>query len=459
MTLREDSPSLQAPQTGEPQTGETQTGETLGLRAYRAITRASAPIAKLALHRRLKRGKEDPARINERMGIAGRARPEGAMVWIHGASVGESLSVLPLVSRLLELRPDLSFLVTTGTITSARLMAERLPKGAIHQFIPLDHPGYVQQFLDHWHPDAAIFVESEFWPNLLLEARTRAPFMALVNGRVSPKSYEAWHKRRQSIRYLLSHFDVLIAQDKKNAGRISALSGVETKSFGNLKNAAEPLPCDPHQLAEMTLAIKGRPVWLAASTHPGEEEIILQTHKLLLAEFPNLLTLLAPRHPERGREINALVRASGLQAQRRSDSAKIEATTDIYLADTLGELGLFYRLSSVALVGGSLTTKGGHNPLEPARLGCAILHGPHTFNFDETYTEMRSGGGAALVRNERDLATAIRRLLGDEKTRLTMAEAARISAEASAEKVLATVSEIIVERLSNNLPKLKKSAP
>lgn len=413
--------------------------EPIGLKIYRAASWASEPVAEFLLRHRLKDGKEDPARLGERTGLAGKTRPDGRLIWIHGASVGESLSVIPLVERLKQDDPDLNILVTTGTVTSARLMAERLPKGAVHQFIPVDHPRFVRSFLDHWRPDCAIFVESEFWPNLLTETRRRASFMALVNGRVSPKSFEEWKGKPQSIRYLLSQFDVLIAQDRQNAARLSELAGRDAPSFGNLKNAAAPLPGDRLEEARLLADIDGRPFWLAASTHPGEEEAVFAAHRALKAELPGVLTLLAPRHPERGEEIAALAAQGGVVARRRAKREKIDRPTDIYVADTLGELGLFYRLADVAFVGGSLVEKGGHNPLEPARLGCAILHGPHIFNFVETYADMRSSGGAGLVRNDRELAAAVKRLIADETTRRAMADAARAAAVASGERVLADV--------------------
>lgn len=413
--------------------------EPLGLRLYRAASWASAPVARLMLERRRREGKEDPQRLPERTGAAGRARPDGRLAWIHGASVGESLSVLPLVEKLRRDDPALAVLVTTGTVTSAKLMAERLPAGAIHQFIPVDHPRYVRDFLDHWRPDSALFVESEFWPNLLVETRKRAAFMALVNGRVSPRSYEEWKGKPQTIRFLLSQFDVLIAQDRQNAERLSALAGRDVPSFGNLKNAAPPLPGDPAEEARLIETMRGRRWWLAASTHKGEEATIFAAHKALKAEFPGALAIIAPRHPGRGEEIAALAAAAGLNVRRRSKGDLIDRDTDIYLADTLGELGVFYRLASIALVGGSLIDKGGHNPLEPARLGCAILHGPHIFNFAETYAEMRSAGGAGLVRNDRELAAAVKRLLADETTRRAMADAAKGAAELNAARVLADV--------------------
>lgn len=413
--------------------------EPIGVKLYRAASWVSAPVAELLLRQRLKEGKEDPARMQERTGLAGRARPAGPLLWIHGASVGESLSVLPLVERFKKDYPALNVLVTTGTITSAKLMAERLPPSAIHQFIPVDHPRFVRGFLDHWKPDAAIFVESEFWPNLLIETRRRARYMALVNGRVSPKSFADWKGKPHSIRFLLSHFDLLIAQDRQNAERLTALSGRDVRSYGNLKNAAPPLPGDVVEETRILADLDGRPFWLAASTHPGEEQAIIAAHKTLKAELPGIVTLIAPRHPERGEEIAALAAEAGVVSRRRAKGEKIDRATDIYIADTLGELGLFYRLSNATFVGGSLVEKGGHNPLEPARLGCAILHGPHIFNFAETYADIRGAGGAALVRNDRDLAAAVKRLFADDKTRHAMADAARDAAKASAERVLSDV--------------------
>ncbi len=413
--------------------------EPLGLKIYRTVSRAGEPVASFALKHRLKAGKEDAERISERKGEAGRPRPKGPLVWIHGASVGESLSVIPLVERLRASRPSYNFLVTTGTVTSAKLMNERLPDGAFHQFIPLDHPDYVSAFLNHWRPDAALFVESEFWPNLILGARASVRFMALVNGRVSPRSFDDWRRQPNAIKFILSSFDVIIAQDPQNAERLSALSGRNIKTVGNLKYAAPALPGDEAALGELKTQIGARPRWLAASTHPGEEETVLAAAAILKPAFPDLLTIVTPRHPGRGAEIASLCVTKNLSCALRSKDDAITPDTDVYIADTLGELGLFYRLCDVSFVGGSLADKGGHNPLEPARLGAAILHGPHVFNFTETYAEMRKTGGAALTRNEREIAAAVRRLFADNKTRVTMTEAARCAAEAGAERILADV--------------------
>ena len=427
--------------------------EPLGLKIYRSVSRAAEPVANFALGRRLKAGKEDPDRVKERRGRASRPRPEGLLYWIHGASVGESLSVLPLVRRLRDLRPDIQFMVTTGTVTSAKLMAERLPAGAFHQYVPLDHPDFVNNFLDHWRPDGAVFVESEFWPNLILATRKRAPFMALVNARISPRSFEDWKRQPNAIKYILSSFDVIIAQDYPNAERLMTLSGGPVEMLGNLKHAAAALPAIEAELTTISNQIGYRSNWLAASTHPGEEEVALSAHKQLRGRFDDLLTIIAPRHPERGQEVAELAHERGLSTARRSLQEPITDETNIYIADTLGELGLFYRVSDIAFVGGSITPKGGHNPLEPARLGAAILHGKHTFNFVETYRDMRKAGGAALVRNDRELATAVRRLLSDDKTRGAMADAARAGAESNVEKVLSGICTTLMEKMAEKTSK------
>ncbi len=408
----------------------------LSLKLYRGATHALGPVAKIALKRRLRAGKEDPQRIGERQGLTTYDRPQGPLVWVHGASVGESLSVLPLIERLSGIAPDLCILVTTGTVTSAALMADRLPPQAIHQYVPLDHPTYVRRFLGHWHPDAAIFVESELWPVMLGALQQRGMPLALVNGRLSPTSFARWSRRPKAARALLDAFDILMGQDEENAARLSKLAGREVITVGNLKRAAPALPTDADALASLNEAMGDRPVWLAASTHPGEEEFVLEAHHQLTEHFPDLLTVIAPRHPERGGEVGAASEATGLRYSLRSRGDPLDTETQVYIADTLGELGIFYRLSDVAFIGGSLVETGGHNPMEPARLGSAIVTGPHVFNFQETFKSMRLAGGLALVRNERDLTASLIRLLSDPLTREEMAANALKWSDAGAMQVL-----------------------
>ena len=415
----------------------------LSLRAYRVASRLFGPVIDRALAKRLKQGKEDPDRLGERRGLAGKPRPDGQLIWIHGASVGESLSVLPLVRRLSLLHPSYRFLVTTGTVTSARLMAERLPENAIHQYAPLDHPTFVSAFLDHWQPDTCLFVESELWPNLIHLTRERGIPMALINGRISPKSYESWKGRRKAAHELLSSFRVLMAQDSQNRERLEDLCGTTVHMFGNLKMSAAPLPSDDAKLDALHADIGDRPRWIAASTHPGEEEVVLLAHERAMQRFPNLLTIIAPRQPDRGEAVARLCTAKGLSVVRRSAGETLGADTQIYVADTMGELGVFYRLCDIAFIGGSIVETGGHNPLEPALLKCAILYGPNIFNFADTYRDMRASGGTALVRNERDLSASIVRLQMDDMTREAMAEQAESWAVSSAEEVLTNILDAL----------------
>jgi 3-deoxy-D-manno-octulosonic-acid transferase len=364
---------------------------------YRAATTVLEPFAPFLLSRRAKAGKEDRPRLNERLGRPKISRPDGRLVWLHGASVGESLSILPLVERLRAERPEVTVLVTSGTVTSAELLGRRLPAGAIHQFLPLDTPGGARRFLDHWRPDLAVFVESELWPNLLLTAKARGVTLALVSAKLSDKSYRGWQARPFAAYALFSGFDLILAQDGRAAERLGHLGGTVTGE-ADLKFGAAPLPVDEAALASLRVRLGGRPVLLAASTHPGEDEIVLQAWRALPAhphqDRPRLV--IVPRHTERGPAIADLARATGATVSLRS--LEPDDSADIIVADTLGELGLWYRLADLALVAGSLVEGiGGHNPLEPARLGCPIVSGPHIENWLTAYAELRAAQGATFA--------------------------------------------------------------
>jgi 3-deoxy-D-manno-octulosonic-acid transferase len=366
------------------------------------LTTFGAPLIDLYLDRRLKRGKEDPARFPERKGIPSKARPEGRLVWLHAASVGEAVSTLPVVEAL-QARNGLTVLVTTGTVTSAALMQERLPDGAIHQFVPADRPSWVRRFLDHWRPGLALWVESEFWPNLLAETARRKIPLVLLNGRVSPRSYRRWQKMPAFIGEILSGFALCLGQTEADAQRLADLGAARTACYGNLKFAAPVLPADPDRLAALLTELGDRPRWLAASTHAGEEALAARVHKALA--IPDLVTIIVPRHPNRGVDI-----ATELEANLRSRG---EPVRDVYVADTLGELGLFYRAAPLVLMGKSLIGQGGQNPLEPARLGASVLFGPHMGNFAEISARMTEAGAASMVADEGDLVAALAERLAD----------------------------------------------
>jgi 3-deoxy-D-manno-octulosonic-acid transferase len=393
-----------------------------------------APLLPFYLRRRVAKGKEIAERLPERQGH-GAARPAGRLIWCHAASNGETLSLLPLMEALAKQDQALSFLVTTGTVTSARLLEQRLsPELAPrtqHRFLPLDVPRWVARFLDGWRPDLAVIVESELWPNMLTEADRQGVPLALINARMSARSARGWGWVPGFARALLGRFALILAQTEADAARFATLAERPVPCWGNLKYAAPPLPADPAELARLALAWEGRHVWLAASTHPGEDEIILAAHRLLAPDHPGLLTVIVPRHPQRGPDIAAL--AGDLPVARRGAGQEAGQGVAVYVADTLGELGLFYRLARVALIGGSLVPHGGQNPLEAARLGCPIITGPHHFNFGEIITRLSAahalvetpdGSGAAQA-----LAATLSRLLADPAAGQAMAAAAEALAQ------------------------------
>jgi 3-deoxy-D-manno-octulosonic-acid transferase len=399
---------------------------------YRIATTAGGPLIRLYLERRKLRAKEDPERFGERLGCAGLPRPEGNLIWVHAASVGESLSLLALIEVLCRRWPGHAVLMTTGTVTSARLMADRLPAGAIHQFIPVDRATYVRRFLDHWRPDLVVWSESEFWPNLLLDTGARGVPMVLVQGRISDRSYANWCRRPRTIARLLSCFALCLGQSSTDAERLRYLGAPRVGNLGNLKFAKPPLPFDAEELDRLRCAIDGRPVWLAASTHPGEEEIATGVHLRLRGRTEGLLTAIVPRHPGRGQEIARRLSDRGVLIARRSAGEPITKATDVYIGDTIGELGLFYRLAPVVFVGKSLAGEGGQNPLEAAQLGCALVHGPQMNNFAEIVHRLAAVGAAQEVCDEGSLAEAVAQLLADDTARRRMGEAGRQVAAAEA---------------------------
>ncbi len=428
----------------------------LGL--YRLAGRAGAPLVRAHLRRRARRGREDPERLAERLGRTDRARPAGSLVWLHAASVGEALSCLALIERLRAERPGLTLLLTTGTVTSAGLMAARLPEGVIHQYAPVDLPAAVDGFLAHWRPDLALILESELWPNLLRAAARRGVELVLVNGRMSASSYRAWGRFRPLIRRLLGGFSLVLAQSPRDRERLQALGAAVPHCLGNLKFAAADPAAEMDELAALTRDLAGRPCWLAASTHPGEEEVAARVHGALATETPGLVTVIVPRHPERAPQIAEALAASGLRAELRSRGGRIGPETGIYLADTMGELGLWYRLAEVVFVGGSLSAKGGQNLIEPARLGAAILSGPDTSNFAQIAEEMKAVGALGQVRDDEELAAEVGRLLADAGARASMGRAAEAYATARSD-VLEDVLEALAPWLDRAEVKFERVDP
>ena len=410
---------------------------------YRALTAPLTPLVLLYLKRRQRRGKEDAARAGERLGITAIRRPPGPLLWVHAASVGETASVLALMQRIVDERAGIRILATTGTVAAARVLETRLPYGVLHQFIPVDLPRAVERFLDHWRPDLAIWVESELWPNLVLETHRRGVPMLLLNGRLSDRSIARWRLFRGLIRPMLRSFALCLAQDELQAERFRRLGAPNVASVGDLKAAAAPLEIDAALFDELQRQIGSRLVWLAASTHASEEEIAAAAHDIVARSHPGLLTIIAPRHPVRGEAIATMLEGRGLRIARRSANERIAPNTDVYLADTLGELGLFFRLAGIVFIGGSLAGKGGHNPFEAARLDCAMLHGPDMANCAAMADALAAAGASETVRDAASLARAVTRLLDDPQLRDTRAVQAQSVAAAGSGALDAVLGRLV----------------
>ena len=384
-------------------------GARFALATYRAFGYAVTPLLGFWLRSRARRGKEDRARIPERHGRASRARPDGPLVWLHAASVGELNSVLPLAHRLRAL--GLGALVTTGTTSSAQVAAEKLPDGAIHQFQPVDAAPGVSRFLDHWRPDLAVFVESEIWPVTLDELRRRNVQQLLVNARMSDRSFARWSRRLGLARALFAQLGNVVAQSEVDAERYRALGAPRVQTAGNLKFDATPLAFDEGALAALRAVIGDRPVWTAASLHPTEATAVAEAAASVAKRRPDALVVVAPRHPDRADALREAFERPGLSVAQRSRDEDVGASTQVLLADTMGEMGLWFRLAPVAFMGRSLgDTTGGQNPIEPVLCGAVVLSGRAVENFREPYRQLLLDGGARLVDDAAMLADFVLRL-------------------------------------------------
>jgi 3-deoxy-D-manno-octulosonic-acid transferase len=394
------------------------------LALYAAATGLLEPLAPSLLRRRARAGKEAPDRLSERLGRPALPRPDGTLVWLHGVSVGESLSLLPLIAALRTAQPGLNILVTSGTVTSAQVLARRLPSGVIHQFAPVDAPGAAGRFLDHWRPQAGLFVESELWPNLIVAAKARGVRLALVSARMTQASADGWARAPATARALLGAFDLVLAQDGDTEARLARL-GATLGPRLNLKLVGEAPPVDPASAAALKAGLAGRKTMLAASTHPGEERLIGGAFRDAIAEGPPAVLIVAPRHPERGPEVAADLQAMGFTVARRSAGEALGSRTTAYVVDTLGELGAFYVTADAVVMGGSFVTGvGGHNPLEAARLQAAIVTGPQAFNARDIYAAMFAEAAAIEAADADALARHIAGLLANPMIARRIGEAA-----------------------------------
>ena len=419
------------------------------LKAYRQATRALAGAAPLLLRVRERVGKEQPERRSERLGLASAKRPEGRLIWLHAANVGETNTIVPLMKELKREAGDVNLLLTTGTVTSARLATSRLSAIAKHQYVPLDVPQYALRFLDHWRPDLAIFAESELWPNLIAACAGRQIPMVLVNARMSRNSFRRWRRYGSVARPLLSSFRLILAQTREFADRFIELGGTGVRVCGNLKADSPLLIVEEEKRSELAAVLGGRHVLLATSTHEAEEVIVARAHERLRRDLPDLVTFIAPRHPERGTAIADTLLKAGFRVRRRSqgelpDVADGSLKAGIYLADTSGELGTLFSLAPVTFMGKSLSIEaGGHNPIEAVRGGSAVLTGPGWRNFQESYKALLQTGGGIEVKDAESLALAARSLLEDEEKRQLMTAAADKAMEPLSGALARTVAAVL----------------
>jgi 3-deoxy-D-manno-octulosonic-acid transferase len=408
---------------------------------YRAASAGLAPFSPLLAYYRCRKGQEDPARVGERFGYASLARPDGQLAWFHGASVGESLALLPLLECLAA--RGFNVLLSTGTISAASVVGPRLPAGAFHQYLPFDIPKFLERFLDHWRPDLALVAESEIWPNLFTEIKHCSIPLILVNARMSEQSYQRWRYCPGFIAGLLDSVDLCLAQSAADGERFSDLGMRRVHVVGNLKYDVLAPPADPQELATLAGRIGARPTWVAASTHPGEDEVAIAVHEALAERFPGLLTIIVPRHARRGDEIAGLAAARGVPALQRSREQRRATLPELYIADTTGELGLFYRLASASFLGKSLIGRGGgQNPIEAAKLGCAVLHGPHVDNFAEAYRALDEARGAAEITDATALARILAVLFADTGKLRKMSRAASEAVDRLGGAAAATMAAI-----------------
>ena len=384
---------------------------------YNTLVRTLYPmVIRRYIEKRKKMGKEDVKRFNERVGRPTKPRPDGRLIWLHGASVGESISMLPLINRLLEIYPDAHVMVTTGTTTSAEVMAKRLPERAFHQYLPIDNPVFAARFVRHWQPTIALWFESEFWPAMLSTIKRRNIPLILINGRISNKSFKRWQQFDFVIKEILDCFTACLGQSEEDAYRLRALGAKDAMCLGNLKYAGLPIPVDEEKKKEIQDEIGSRPVWLVSSTHSDEESKIGRYLKELSAKHEGLLTIIAPRHPTRGVEIqNILKEKYQLKTALRSANEKITPETEVYIADTIGEMGIWYELCPIVFIGGSLIPHGGQNFMEPSRCRDAVIVGPHMHNFTDAMNRAKRADGIIQVDETVDLIDMVDQLLSNKE--------------------------------------------
>lgn len=410
--------------------------------AYIYFSRINLLLFKLIIVVRKLYGKEHPKRFSERLGEYSIERPPGRVIWFNAVSVGETLSLLPIVNELLSKDSKTNILITTTTVTSAEILQKRFPKKVIHQFTPVDNEKVNRDFLNYWQPDAAVWCESELWPSMINQTKILNIPMYLINARISKNTLNIWRKVPNTVRWALTSFEKIFCQT--NDIKETFLSfGVHPNCMivaGSTKEQDVQLSFDVEEYKQLLTQIADRHVWVAASTHSGEEEIILNAHKKFRELVsPNSLLILVPRHPYRGDEVERLVSKANLVCTQRSRVKSLTPETQVYLADTVGEMGLWFALSQAVFVGGSLVKVGGHNPYEPIAMNRAILTGPFVANFDEVYERLRLKEACLFVENSESIFLSLKKLIRrDVQKAYSMRARNCVKSRNSAAQIIAT---------------------
>ena len=421
---------------------------------YKTLLIVASPLLWGYLHLRALKGKEIKLRLGEKRGQSSLPRPDGQLIWIHAASVGESQSALALIHKLTANNPALSFIITSVTVTSAEMLNKNLPSNAHHQFVPLDNPIWVNRFLKHWKPDLALFLESEIWPNMVLELKSLNTPLLLINARLSKTSFKRWKKLGDTANTIFESFSLILTQTKTDTDNFLALGG-NAKTAGNIKLNAALLPVKNDDLQEFTDAITDRPTWVYASTHHGEEEIATRIHEKLQKKFSRLLTIIVPRHPARCDDIIRTLSTYDVTIKTRENRKNLpKEKTNIYIANTLGELGLFYRASPIAMIGRSLSADGGggHNPIEAAQLDCAVLTGPHIQFQKNLFDPMFMEGAATQINTEDELCDTLEKLFSNKSALMNARKKSKNYIQG-----LENILDNVVTNIENYLPKTRRN--
>lgn len=414
------------------------------LKIYKILNIILSPLIVLIIIYRIYKKKEDRVRVGERFGFASKARPKGKLLWIHAASIGETISALPFIDACNK-ELDYKILLTTGTVTSARIAKKNLPKNVIHQYVPIENYFAIRKFLSHWQPQLAVFIESEFWPCLAHEASKICKVISL-NTRISDSAYKNWHSFRALFKAILSCFTAFMPQSLEDKAKLENLGFKNVKYIGNLKYSVPNLPCDLNELSDFKNQIKNRIVVLFASTHAGEEEIISKVYNKVQDPNKSLLIVIVPRHPIRSNQIYDYLQQNGYESILLSENKPITNTTEFYIIDEIGKLGLFFRIAPITVMGGTFVKVGGHNPIEAARLKSAIIIGPHAYNFKEICNDLKKAHAAIFVKNSDECIKAIKTLWQDKNSYNTYVENASAlvrKKERILEDVIAYIKKIL----------------